>query len=420
MLRFGLRSRLWTRVRSSAPLVVQLAQALASFVIQIAVARQLGLDGLAVFALLFGLIVLGAGVVTGLVGDSLTVMDRSRPGIRSSLQRWAAGSTVSLAVAGAVAAPLLHHSISASTAAWFGLAALLYMVEEVGRRLLMAVMSFWPVVAADLVGLVVAFGVLVRLGASDESSLAGCFAAIAVGQCAALVTIIALLPAEERWLAPFSGHRGSDVWAYGRWRAVQQLFRPATLTSVRLVSIASVGAAAFGRLEAARIVIAPAIHIVAGISNHLFAGFALDSDASDDELVAATDRRVAPMVALVAAVSALALLGSSILGRVVTGTDSALRTGELLGWSAYAAATAASAPYLALAAARGAQRRLTVVRLFEATGSVTLVALLVGVGAPLSWAPSTMAIVTLGTSAVVRASLLGTTERPETDRLATR
>jgi hypothetical protein len=185
------------------------------------------------------------------------------------------------------------------------------------------------------------------------------------------------------------------------------------------VAIAATGAAAFGPLEAARIVIAPAIHIIAGISSSLFAGFALDSDASERELVVATDRRVAPMVALVGAVTGLALLGSSFLGRLVTGSDDALEFGALLGWSAYAAATAVSAPYLALAAARGVQRRLTAVRLFEAIGSVALVAFVVGVGAPLPLVPASMAIVTIVTSVVVRASLLAVTERPAAQRLAT-
>jgi O-antigen/teichoic acid export membrane protein len=387
--------------------VVQLAQALGSFLVQIVVARQLGFDGLAVFALLYGLIVLGAAVTSGLVGDSLTVMDRSAPAMRASLQQLALGSALLIATLGAFVVPLLHPSVDAWVAAWFAAAACVFVLEEVGRRLLMATLRFWSVVAADLVGLIVTLGSLAWSGWRGDVTLAECFAAIAAGQVAAIAVIVALLPIAERRVAPWSTERFREVWAYGRWRAVQQLFRPTTLTGLRLLSIGAAGTVAAGRLEAARIMVAPAIHVVAGISNHLFAGFARDRDSSDAELVAATDRRVRPMLLLVLGVGAAAVLASWRWGAALTGSDDGVDVAGLLSWTAYAAATAAAAPYLALAAARSGQRRLTAVRGGEATASVALVALLVALGSPISSTPVALAVVTAIAAVVVRSTLVG-------------
>lgn len=386
--------------------MVQLAQALGSFLVQIVVARRLGLDGLAVFAVLYGLILLGAGVTTGLVGDSLTVLDRSIPAVRASLQQLTLVATLVMSAIGAVIAPMLNASIDATATAWFALAAVLFMLEEVGRRLLMALLHFWTVVLADLVGLTVTLASLGLWARRGDVSLAVCFAAIAVGQAAALVVIVVLLPRSERWLAAPSTERLREVWSYGRWRAVQQLFRPATLTGVRVVSIGAAGAATYGRLEAARILIAPAIHVVAGISNRLFAGFALDRRSSDRELVVATDRPVVPLILVVGVVGALAVGGASLWGPAVTGSGIDLGTTGLFSWTAYAAATAVSAPYLALAAARGRQRRLTAIRLTEAVGSVAIVAMLAATGTSIFVLPAVLAVVTVLAAVMVRASLV--------------
>jgi hypothetical protein len=52
----------------------QLAQALASLVLSIVAARSLGADGLGVYGLISGGLVLATAIATGLVGDSLTVL----------------------------------------------------------------------------------------------------------------------------------------------------------------------------------------------------------------------------------------------------------------------------------------------------------------------------------------------------------
>lgn len=388
---------------------MQLVQALGSFVLQAIAARVLGLDGLAVFSTSLGVMILGAGVATGLVGDSLTVLDRDDVSIRSSLLAWSlvvAGAGAAAALAVSVVGGRLDLQIDAGAAAWFAIAAALFLLEEVGRRLLMAVMRFWSVVVVDLVALVVSVTTIVVVGLAGRVTLGSFLAAVALGQAAALVAVAALVPAGERRLAPLRRPARGEVWAYGRWRAVQQLLRPATITSLRLVGIAVAGATAYGRVEAARLVVAPAIHVIGGVANFLFAGYARNQDQPLATQLAATDRQVVRLGGLVAGVGTLAVIGEPVWSSIVVGVGDELSALALLAWTAYAAATSASTPYGALAAARGVQRTVTGIRLAEAIVSIVGVAVVVGLGAGVATGPVTLACVTLVAGWAVRRHLL--------------
>ncbi len=89
-----------TSARVAGAVGAQLSQALASFVLQVLAARLLGASGLGTFALLYGGIIIGTALCTGLVGDSLTVLDRNDPHIRAGLQKLCA---LVSALAGALA-----------------------------------------------------------------------------------------------------------------------------------------------------------------------------------------------------------------------------------------------------------------------------------------------------------------------------
>ncbi len=62
--------------RALGALLAQGAQAGVSFVLQVLVARLLGIEELGRFAILYGVIVIATGIVSGVVGDSLVVLDR--------------------------------------------------------------------------------------------------------------------------------------------------------------------------------------------------------------------------------------------------------------------------------------------------------------------------------------------------------
>src|SRR5262249_5226221 len=149
------------------------SQALGSFVLQLVAARSLSLPAFGVFALLLSGIVLATGIMTGFVGDSLTVLDRRQPPIRAGLQAWcliiAIGTQAVCVLVG-----LPPGAISTGAAALFGLALAAWVVEDPVRRLLMACLRFWSVVAVDLsplatasTTLAVAFALNGRIGLSD-------------------------------------------------------------------------------------------------------------------------------------------------------------------------------------------------------------------------------------------------------------
>ena len=132
--------------RAMGAISAQFSQAFGSFVLQALAARTLGLTDFGAFAVLIGGIVLATGIMTGFVGDSLTVLDRSDPRIRTALQLWclilAAGTfVVSAGLAERSGLAGLHVALvfGAATAAW--------VVEDTVRRLLMATLRFWSVVA---------------------------------------------------------------------------------------------------------------------------------------------------------------------------------------------------------------------------------------------------------------------------------
>ena len=83
------RSRAVRALRSDAfgSVLAQAARAVGSLVFQLIVARWLGAAGFGYFAFLFGAMVMSAAVTSGLIGDTLTVLDRHEPRIRAALWR---------------------------------------------------------------------------------------------------------------------------------------------------------------------------------------------------------------------------------------------------------------------------------------------------------------------------------------------
>jgi O-antigen/teichoic acid export membrane protein len=189
------------RSRAVGAILAQGAQAGISFVLQVLVARTLGIEELGRFAILYGVIVIVTGVVTGVVGDSLVVLDRAHAPIRSALQ----GTTLVLATAGGLIGAvtfLLVGLVTPIEALLFAGATALFTTEEVLRRLLMAHFAFYRVIAADLGGFAVALAIVLAAGAASASSLAVFLGAICAGQAVAIVLAVVLLPRHERRWAP--------------------------------------------------------------------------------------------------------------------------------------------------------------------------------------------------------------------------
>ncbi|MGY1808995.1 hypothetical protein ACI8AF_16625 [Blastococcus sp. SYSU D00669] len=368
----------------------QVSQALAGLVLQVAAARSLGAAGLATFSLVYGAIVLVTAVSSGMVGDSLTVLDRHERGVRAGLHVWALAVSVGAGLVGAAVA-----AVTGVVSGWAVLvlaaATTAYVVEDVLRRLLMATGRFWALPAVDATSLVVSLGALVLCALAGPLTLTSFLVALLAGQTAAAVVAWWRAPAGERPRGPWRRPALGEVWSFGAWRAAGQTVRPTLLTALRLVVVAGVGAAAYGPLEAARVYTAPTLVLVAGLGSFLLPHYVATRDREPRWAIRAADRVALGLAAAVAAVGALAVLLQPVVEPLLTGGAYAVPVLAVVGWSTYAVAAAFLLPYSGLATVHRRQRRVLACRLLEfaALGGVCALVLLVPDGE--RWAPLALA-----------------------------
>ena len=124
------RSRL-TRLPYQAfgALAGQVTLALGNLVLAVVAARELGAAAFGTYALLVGAIVMATAVTTGLLGDSLTVLDRHDPAIRASLVRIGIAAVAALALVGF---GLSRTVLAPATAALFALALTAFVLADLG------------------------------------------------------------------------------------------------------------------------------------------------------------------------------------------------------------------------------------------------------------------------------------------------
>jgi O-antigen/teichoic acid export membrane protein len=372
-----------------AAVVAQCSQAAGSLLLQIVAARALGISGLGQFGLLYGILVLATAISSGFVGDSLTVLDRQRALIRAALQNW----LILLSVLSAVLCALgvwVTEFVTGRDALAFGVATMVFLVEDAVRRLLMANLRFWSIVAMDTISLVVMAALVLGVPAI---TLAWLFVALAVGQGFAAGVGVWLLPRTDRWLAgrPLpAAHR--QVFEYGAFRALQQAVRPTMLALTRVVVIAAVGVAASGELEAARIYTAPAMLVVFGLNSFLFASFAIDQTQHLAAARRRADRGVLLLVAITLAFGIVAALAIPIFGPMIAGRHYEIPLILVVGWIAYAVSVATVTPYGALAAVRGLQKRVLAIRAADSMLSLGLAALLSYLIGSADWVPCGLAV----------------------------
>jgi O-antigen ligase/O-antigen/teichoic acid export membrane protein len=368
----------------------QLAQALTSLVLQVAAARALGADGLGVFALLYGLIILATAITTGLVGDSLTVLDRADARVRAGLI--AVGLAVAAITAcGAAGVVSVSDLVTTRQALLFGLGAAVFVLEELLRRLLMASLRFWSVVVVDTTCLVVTLGGLAARAAVAPIGLTQLLGVLVLAQVAGLVMAVVLLPSSERWFPSMRRPDVGSVVRFGRWRAAQQAIRPTTMTAMRSLVILAAGTAAFGELEGARVYTAPALLVVNGIGGFLFASYAADRHLPMPALIRRADLGAAFLAGGVMLAGLAALVILPWASGLVTSGDFTIHPVAVFGWMLYAAATGLVMPYGGLASVSGQHVKVFGIRLGEAMASCLGIALLLGLGGSASWVPGVLA-----------------------------
>lgn len=364
----------------------QVTLAFGSFVLQLMAARALSAEGLGVFAMLFGSVVIATAVSSGLVGDSLTVLDRHDPDVRSALA-WMAGSTVGIA---ATAGCLLASSLGGlplSTAVLFAGATAAFMTADLLRRTLMACQRYWRLVVVDSVAFAAAIGFLLVVSGAGLG-LNHFLGALWIGQSVACLVALRSLPNSERSLPARRRGDVRSVIQFGSWRAVQQFVRPTTLNLMRWLVLVTAGQVAVGQLEAARLFVAPAMLLVQGVGAYLFSSYAAGREEPLGHLLRRADRGAAALLVGCTGIAAVAALTTPVLGPFLTDDRYELATVSVLGWAVYAASCAVVLPYGSLAAVRGDQAKVLGLRVADSLMGLgaTAVALL-WLGLPAAAAP---------------------------------
>ena len=390
---------------ATGALTAQGTQAVAGLVLQVAAARALGAAGLASFSLVYGAIVLATAICSGLVGDSLTVLDRRDPRIRAGLL---VGATLVCGIAGVGGAVL--GVVAGAVPLWagllLGLATAAFIAEDALRRLLMAAGRFWSLPAVDGTSLLLALGTLGLVRLTGALDLPDLLLALAVGQAGAGLLAWLLLPAGERPTGPWRQPALRAVAAFGLWRAAAQAIRPALLTVLRLLVVAVAGAAAYGPLEAARVYTAPTLVLVAGLGSFLLPHFVSLQAAGPAVGLRSADRSAAVLALAVAGVGAAAVLALPWLGPVLTGGDYAVPVSAVAGWTAYALASAVLLPYSGLASVHRRQRRVLALRSLEFLSLAAVLVLVLRVPGGAGWAPAALAVGPLLAAVAVRQGVL--------------
>jgi O-antigen/teichoic acid export membrane protein len=386
------------------------AQAIGSFVIQIIVVRTLGLGGLGTFSILFGVMVLVAGILTGFVGDSLVVLDRRSHPVRAALEQYALALSVAAGLVSAVVATIAG-LITVPQAVLFGISVLFFGLEEIMRRLLMANFLFWRVAIIDSFSFLVVLAYVGIAALVHGIDLEVFLAAIALGQFAAILLGARLLPREERFAVRFGRGDFRGVAAYGIWRSSQQLLRPGLLTVIRTMVTIFIGLAATGLLETARVYVAPAMLVITGLASFLFVSYARDKNAKVSVQLPKADRAVLAMLGITVAMGVVLLAFLPLLGPLLFGTTPQLAA--VVGWLLYTASVSAVTPYGALAAVGGRQSLVFAFRLSDTIVSGISVLILLALGGPPELAPIVMCVGSIAGGIGIRVFILSPAMRRE-------
>jgi len=370
-------------------ILAQGMQAGISFVLQLLVVRSLGLSEYGRFAVMYGILVLASGIVTGLVGDTLVALERGRRDIRAGLL-----GTMLIAAFGsaAISAGILRVTgfISWPEAIAFAVAVAFFVIEEVFRRLLGANMKFHRILVIDSAGFVAALAVLGVWMLLHGLTLTVFFVAIAIGQILATLLGAALVPRADRWMPGLWPGAYGAVFRYGMWRALVQTLRPGMFTGVRLLIAAFAGLAAVGGLEAARTYTSPLLLVIGGLSSFLFVRFAHQAKSQGAGSLHEADRVARALLLATAALGAIAVALAPWIGSLLFGVH--LDLIATAAWAVYGVSVAVVTPYGALSAVSGMQTPVFFIRLGD-----TVLGLVVTVGmlllqAPPSYVPFGLAV----------------------------
>jgi O-antigen/teichoic acid export membrane protein len=382
----------------------QFTQALTSLALGMVAVRVLDAAGFGRYSLIISTLLVMTGLTTGLVGDSLTVLDRHQPHVRYALQVTALGSAL-LCAAVVGSAGIGFGWFPVTVAPVVALAVLSFLLEDVMRRALMANSRFVAVLVVDVTYAVTAGAVLLSAWQMDRLGLAGIFLAMILGQCVASVVAVLLLPGSDRYLVGRGRGGLRPLLAFGGWRAIQGVIGPTRLWAARLMVAAVVGLAAVGTLEANRMLVAPVMLGVQGVGSAILVSYTRTFRADPKALVRSADRDALVLVTGSVMAVGVILVSAPALGRILLGSTDLVNRPAILGWGLVAVGIAGSIPFTNVTSIAGAPRSVVGIRM------VDLILSLLGVSALLLltdsadsyvWTPTVLGVVVCVTAQVQR------------------
>ncbi|MBX6390235.1 MAG: O-antigen ligase family protein, partial [Frankia sp.] len=388
-------ARLPVRVngRMAGALCAQLVNAGGSLVVQLVAARALGAHTFGTLVLLTSALVLITALHTSFVGDSYTVLDRDDPAVRGAVLVAHVALSASAAAAGYALAAGVAGLGHGAAVAFAGLT-VLWLQEELGRRVLMARQQFWKLAANDAVYVAVALSTLGLLALARGSvSLLAVLASMAAGAAAAVGAAAGQLPpAALRPGRPAPGML-RELAGFAVWRALQAGLTPLLLFLARAMISLFAGRAVLGQAEAARLLIAPAQTVVNAAGNVLLPAYSSGA--------AVTRRRVLrPSLLLAGAtglVGAVAVAGAGPAGRLLVGEEIAVPRAAVLAWVLYTATFALGLPAATALVARRQSGAVFAARLADGVVGVGLLVALLAAGQAHT-TPAALAVARAGSS----------------------
>jgi O-antigen/teichoic acid export membrane protein len=374
-----------TRSRPAAAIVSQGIVAGSSVVLQLVVARSQGDEQLGQLALLLGVLITLNAVQSGWVGDSLTVLDRHEPRLRTALQR---SLLVALVMVGAVALGVsqLVDGLTMRTGVIFAVVMVLWALEETGRRILIARREFWPLALNDTAYAVGALGWLIGwVIAGRAATIDLVLVSMGVGAVVAIIVAVVQLPREELRLARGSESAMREVASFAFWRSLQVGLRPGALAITRFAVAAAASTAAVGQLEAARIVMAPVLTLMGGIGVYLLPTYTQAIQAGR-----APRPPIVPMMGLLALIplgyAALVVVVEGPLVDLLTDGKFTVTTAAIICWALYAGAFGAGIPPAHAVTATGRSRQAFGIRALD-NGIGVVAAVAIAWAGAVSWVP---------------------------------
>lgn len=376
-------SRLRQRgMRATSAVAAQGMAAAASLILQIVVVRSIGDAGFGTYQVLLATLILVTTLQTGLVGDSLTVLDREQPGVRGALMAAQGGALVvgalvacAVAVATGAGGPALILAYCLATVAW--------LLEDTCRRLFMVRLRFWALVANDVVYLVVALGTLAALAlGGDGLALVDVLVATGAGAAAAVVAARVQLPAEDFRGGPLTREGIRELASFGGWRSAQAGIRPLANLIVRLLVLGLAGAAALGQLQAARLLLAPLLTAVSGLGSFLLPTYRREVPGEGLTTRRSLFRQTLVLVAASGAYGAGVLVLSGPVSSLLFTDAVPVDPVAVAAWGISAVAFAAGLPVFMAAVVRREARRVFVIRSIDVLVGVPLTVLVLLVSQP--------------------------------------